>query len=75
MAADARIVFRADGKQAQQELQKLQKEIAELRQSLGQTQRSADAAEKGYCSNWAVSLGKRQVACRRALEKKIECCS
>ena len=51
MAADARIVFRADGKQAQQELQKLQKEIAELRQSLGQTQRSADAAEKGYCSS------------------------
>ena len=47
MAVDARIVFRADGKQAQQELQKLQKEIAELRQSLGQTQRSADAAEKG----------------------------
>ena len=47
MAADVQIRFRAESKQAQSEIQQLQKEIAELRQQLGQTQRSADAAEKG----------------------------
>ena len=41
MAADVKIFFRADGKQAQQEIQKLQKEITELRQGFERTQAAA----------------------------------
>ena len=44
MAADVQIRFRAEGKQAQSEINQLKKEIAELRQQLGQTQKTADAA-------------------------------
>ena len=41
MAADVKIFFRADGKQAQQEIQKLQKEMTELRQGFERTQAAA----------------------------------
>ena len=41
MAADVQIRFRAEGKQARSEIDQLKKEFADLRQQMGQTQRTA----------------------------------
>lgn len=45
MATDVSIRFRADSRSAQQEIDKLKREVTELRGQLGQTTRAADAAQ------------------------------
>ena len=47
MAADVQIRFKSDSTQAQRDIDALQKEIADLRASLGQSERAADTAGKG----------------------------
>ena len=48
--ADVRLQIRADSTAAQREIQALRREMAQLQQSLGQSQRAADGAGAGQRS-------------------------